>query len=291
VKGEPPKPDSVKKYKQLGAIIELTGGDKNNIVPTLLKPNEILKVLEDKYDNKETLKQKYQVVLTHVCNNPELKLDPELIHEYQIQFEDLKRKSNSEINEKKDDDKVYRWDKILKGVEKTFGKNSLENFFFRFYDEVPIRAEFSHPIKIVHQADDAPENENVLVDRGGHMIEFRLCKWKTKSSKYPNEIIYKLSPDLCNIFRRTEQPRHFLFPVKNWAKWVNETLEKSGFPKFPHGVNEPTMSNISSGLRRTIASYRNSKFNKTKPMGDELARLMLHDLATSKFVYQHTNFL
>ena len=290
VKGMPPKPDSIKKYKQLGAIIELAGGDSKNIIPTLENPEHILKVLQSKYENVETLKQKWQVVLTHVCNVP-MELNPDLIHKYQIQFENLKRNSTVEISEKKEEEKVYRWDKILENVENTFGKNSLENFFFRLYDEIPIRSEFSHPIKIVHQSNDAPEDENVLVDTGGHVIQLWLCKWKTKSSKYPDKVIYQFTPELCDIFRRTEQPRHFLLPVKNWAKWVHDTLEKAGFPKFPYGIDDPSLFNLSPGLRRTIASYRNSIFNTSKPKGDELARLMLHDLATSKLVYQHTNFL
>ena len=288
--GLPPKQDSIKKYKQITSIIKLAGGDTENIKPTLEDYDKLLEALKEKYPNKETLKQKWQVVLTHVSHVP-LDLSEETILKYKNIFNELKEESNREVSEKKKIEKVYRWDKILEGIENTFGTNSLENFFFRMFDEIPIRSEFTHEIPIVHQLDEAPEEGNFVMDGGGHMINFHLREWKTKGSKYPAEIIYKFSPELCDIFRRTQQPRSVLLPVPNWGKWIKESLDKAGFLKFPHGVEDTRLSDMASGLRRTIATFRNSVFNTTKPKGLDLSRLMLHAHNTSETVYRHDHFI
>jgi len=287
--GLPPKTDIIKKYKQFPGIIGLVG-DTENIIPTLEQPEKILEALREKYTNLETLKQKWQVLFTHVSNVP-MELDKKIIHEYEIIFNKLKNKSKEATTDRNKDEKVYRWDKILDGVEKTFGKNSMENFFFRMFDEIPIRNEFGHPIPIVHQLNEAPQESNFVLDRGGHMVEFHLREWKTKGTKYPDEIIYKFSPALCDIFRRTEQPRSFLLPVENWTSWVQETLNKSGFPKFPYGTEDSPLKDIASGLRKTIATFRNSSLNEDRVRGADLAYLMLHDHSTSVTTYRHLKMM
>lgn len=292
VKGESPKPDSVKKYKQLPSIISLAGGDNDNIVPTLEKPKALLKVLMEKYDNPNTLAQKWQVLLTHVDNVP-MGLSKELVREYQQIFQDLKQVSSEKTSEKRKEEKVYRWDKILEATDKL---DPLSHFFFRMFDEIPIRTEFSHDIPVVHQVGQEPEEGNFVLDRGGHMVEFHLRDWKTKGSKYPDEIVYKFSPSLAELFRKRipenlKVSSHLLPDITHWAKWVKESLDKAGFPNFPYGTEESPLKDIASGLRKTLATFRNSTFNKGRPRGAELAKLMLHDHATSEVVYRHSDFL
>jgi len=287
--GESPKPDIIKKYKQLTTIIELAGGNKDDIVPTLEKPDHLLKVLSEKYENKETLKQKWQVLRTHVDLVP-MGLDKDLIKKYNTIFADLKNSSSQVKTEQLKTEKVYRWDKILDAVEEKYGKNSLRNFFFRMFDEVPIRSEYSHEIPIVHQIEDAPQEGNFLLDKGGHAVEFHLREWKTKGVNYPDEIIYKFSPELAEIYRKTDHPRNILFPVK-WSEWVKETLTESGFPNFPNGTPDFPTKDLPSALRSTLTSFRNSEFNKTKPKGAELAKLMLHSHKTMVTDYRHDHFL
>ena len=287
--GEAPKIDIVKMYKQLPSIIKLVGGDEDDIIPTLEKPEVLLKALADKYPNKETLKQKWQVLRTHVDLVP-MGLSRELIHRYNTIFSELKGKSGEAKTAQLAKDKVYRWDNILEAVEKKFGKDSLENFFFRMFDEIPIRSEYSHDIQIVHQLEDAPHEGNFVLDRGGLMVEFHLREWKTKGANYPDEIIYKFSPSLAEIFRKTEHPRDSLLPVR-WAPWVKETLSKAGFPNFPYGKPDFPSKDLPSAFRRTIATFRNSSFNEDKPRGAELARLMLHSHDTSRLEYRHDDFL
>ena len=281
------RPDIIKKYKQIGTIVDLAGGDRNNIAPTLEKPDELLEALTKAYTNVETLKQKWQTASTHATYVP-MDLSPEAVRKYGIIFNNLKNKSKEAVTERRKEEKVYRWDKILEAVEKTFGKDSLENFFFKMYDEIPIRTEFSHDIPVVQKVEDAPKEGNFVLNLGGDVIELHLREWKTKSSKYPDDVVYRFSPELAKLFK----PRALLLPVKEWGKWVKESLERSGFPKFPYGTDDYAIKDIASGLRKTIATFRNSPLNTTgKPKGAELAKLMLHDLATSEGTYQHTSFM
>ena len=287
--GEPPKEDIVKKYKQLGSIIKLVGGDEDNIVPTLEKPEVLLKALSEKYPNKETLKQKWQTLRTHVDLVP-MGLSKELISKYNVIFSELKGKSGEAKTAQLAKEKVYRWDHILENIERKFGKYSLRNFFFRMFDEIPIRTEFSHDIQIVHQLEDAPDHSNFVLDQGGLMVELHLREWKTKGINYPEEIVYKFSPSLAEIFRKTDHPRDSLLPVR-WGEWVKETLTEAGFPDFPYGKPDFPVKDLASGLRRTIATFRNSSFNEDKPRGAELARLMLHSHDTSCLEYRHDDFI
>lgn len=281
------RPDIIKKYKQIGSIVELAGGDRNSIAPTLEKPDELLEALKKAYANVETLKQKWQTASTHATFVP-MGLTPETIAKYSQIFSTLKNKSKEAMTDRRKDEKVYRWDKILEAVEKTFGKDSLENFFFKMYDEIPIRTEFSHDIPVVQKMEEAPKEGNFVLDKGNGVIEFHLREWKTKGSKYPDEIMYRFSPELAKLFK----PRALLLPIKKWGEWIKESLERSGFPKFPYGTDDTPIKDIASGLRKTIATFRNSPFNTTgKPKGAELAKLMTHDLATSEGIYQHTSFL
>ena len=122
------------------------------------------------------------------------------------------------------------------------------------------------------------------------MVELHLREWKTKGANYPDEIIYKFSPSLAEIFRKTEHPRDSLLPVR-WAPWVKETLSEAGFPNFPYGKPDFPSKDLPSGFRRTIATFRNSSLNEDKPRGAELARLMLHSHDTSRLEYRHDDFL
>jgi len=288
INGELPKLHIAKKYKQLKSIIELAGGDPENIVPTLEKPEHILESLKNEYPNPETLKQKWQVVSTHVKFVP-MGLDQKLIDKYGHIFHDLTQKSKENSSDQRKGRKVYRWDKILEATDKL---DPLSRFFFRMFDEVPIRSEFGHDIPIVHQVSDQPEDGNFVMDRGGNMVEFHLREWKTKGTKYPDEIIYKFSPELVKLFRNRTDVSHILLPgIKNWGQWVADGLKKAGFPNFPHGKEQAPLKDIASGLRKTLASFRNSEFNTSKPKGSDLAKLMLHDIGTGKTTYWHSNFL
>jgi hypothetical protein len=285
--GADPKPDSIKKYKQLTAIITQAGGDPENIVPTLEKPDLILEDLKKRYENKETLKQKWQVLLTHVDNVP-MGLDKELIHTYKVMFDKLKQTSKETTNNKRKEESVYRWDHILEATDKL---DPLVHFFFRMYDEIPIRSEFSHNIPVVHQKSDEPKEGNFVLDRGGYLIELHLRDWKTKGEKYPDEIVYKFSTELCKLFRKRGVGNYLLPGITNWAEWVKENLSKAGFSNFPYGTPDFPLKDIASGLRKTLASFRNSTFNTGKPKGAELAGLMLHDLGTGQNVYWHDSFI
>ena len=291
IKGEPPKADIAKKYKQLASIIEVAGGDKDNIVPTLEKPEQLLEALKNKYDNPETLKQKWQVVSTHVNHGPAVSKDKDLIHKYNIIFNDLLQKTKEATSNRLKDEKVYRWDKVLEATDKL---DPLHHFFFRLFDEIPIRTEFGHQVPVVHQVSDEPGQSNFVLDRGGHMVEFHLREWKTKSGRYGDEIVYKFSPKLVDLFRRRfpEGVSHLLLPgVGNWGEWVQEGLTKAGFPNFPYGSHKSPVKEVASALRKTLATFRNSAFNKDRPRGAELAQLMLHDHGTSMQVYRHDDFL
>jgi len=289
INGEPPKPDIAKRYKQFGSIIKIAGGDEENVIPTLENPEKILEALKSKYANKETLRQKWQTLSTHV-NYSNLDLDSDLKHKYSIILKNLKDESDESTDAKNKSIKVYRWDYILDAIEKTFGKNSLENFFFRMFNEIPIRSEFEG-MPIIHKGDDTVDKPNFVLDSGGHNIELHLRQWKTKGDQYPDEIVYKFSPELCDIFRRTEHPRSVLIPVKHLNKWILESLEKAGFPNFPYGSKDSPLKDVPSGLRRTIATFRNSTYNTDSPRGAELAGLMLHSHDKSVTTYRHTSFI
>jgi hypothetical protein len=287
VKGELPKPDSVKKYKQLPSIIALAGGDNDNIVPTLENPKHLLKVLSEQYTNKNTLSQKWQVLLTHVDHVP-MGLSKDLVGEYQQMFQNLKQNQAENTSDVRKAEKVYRWDKILEATDKL---DPIGRFFFRMFDEIPIRTEFSHEIPVIHQVSDEPKEGNFVLDRGGHMVELHLREWKTKGPKYPDEIVYKFTPKLAELYRQRGVGNVLLPGISNWGKWVVESLDKVGFPNFPYGTPEFPLKDVASGLRKTLATFRNSTFNTKATKGAELAKLMLHDHSTSETVYRHQDFL
>ncbi len=287
INGELPKHDIAKKYKQLPGIITEANGDLDNIIPTLEKPEVILEALKKKYVNPETLKQKWQVVSTHVNHVP-MDLDKELIHKYNIIFDTLKQTSKEATSTRRNTINVYRWDKILEATDKL---DPIRAFFFRMFDEIPIRSEFSHEIPVVHQVSDEPKEGNFVLDRGGNFVEFHLREWKTKGSKYPDEIVYKFSPKLVELYRKRGVGNVLLPGVSNWGKWVLESLEEAGFHNFPYGTPDFPVKDVASGLRKTLASYRNSTFNTDRPKGAELAKLMTHDHSTSETVYRHPDFL
>lgn len=284
IKGETPGPESVKKFKQLGSVLELVEGyTPDNIIPTLEKPEAILEAIQKKYTNMNTTTQKFQVVLTHVDNVP-MGLPASLVGKYKQMFHDLKQKNTESKLEHNKEEPVYRWDKILAETDKL---DPLGRFFFRMFDEVPIRMEFAKPIPVVHQESDKPQEGNFVMDKGGHSVQLVLRDWKTKGEKYPDEVVYKFSPKLCDLYRQ-RGVGHILLPgVKDWPAWVVQELNNAGFPDFAKFEKK----DIASALRRTVATFRNSTYNTSgAPKGAELARLMLHDLATSKLVYQHTDF-
>ena len=183
---------------------------------------------------------------------------------------------------------VYKWPDIVKNIDSTFGKDSIQSLYFHVYEEVPIRGE----LKRIPINPTSHEGNYLIIDKKKAVIHLK--KYKTQAS-YGNKE-YTLTPSLTKMVKASlkKEPRDMLFPIEGpLSHWLEETLDKAGYPNFPFGpqTTQPDRAKLHIGLRHTFAAYANSDLNKGAfPSGHKLASLMLHELQQSLTAYTNKQF-
>jgi hypothetical protein len=184
---------------------------------------------------------------------------------------------------------VYKWPDIVKNIDSTFGKGSIQSLYFHVYEEVPIRGE----LKSIPINPKSEEGNYLILDKKTAVIHLK--NYKTQAS-YGNKE-YTLTPTLTKMVQASlkKEPRDVLFPIEGpLSHWLEETLDKAGYPNFPFGpeTTQADKAKLHTGLRHTFAAYANSELNKGGkfPSGHKLASLMLHELQQSLTAYTNKQF-
>jgi len=238
----------------------------------------------------------------HVTQNPALRaqITPEALAAFGDSSREAAGARALKGTKKLKEEPVYRWDQVIDKISSKFPRDSLQNMFFRVYNEAPTRNDL-HELKVVTVAPRVIERKAnyCVIPEHGDIVRIHIAASKTidGSVAYP-EISYFLTPETsaivkANFAARREADRHVLIPVNGsmWI-WAHEALVKAGIPLYPYGKKSTNPGqDTMNGSRHAIATFRNSPENSDLPKGVELAKLMQHSIGTMQQNYLHERMI
>jgi hypothetical protein len=238
--------------------------------------------------------EKFKLITCHLDNNAGLRLQvsSDAYKAYKNGANETKVASNDRRDELNMRRSVFSWPAVQAAIVRRFGSDSLENLFFKYYDEVPTRADW-YDLPIVKER--LEDNQNYVFESKGKFIT-HLGHFKTVGTTIkPRD--YVLSAALCklikeNLEERKAKDRKFLFMDRRW-EWVQAVAEEAGMVNYPYGISEHKSNEAMNGTRHTMVTYRNSRANldsrNPKPSGSALAALMLHTADKAKTTYTNSS--
>jgi hypothetical protein len=167
-----------------------------NILPCINK--DLIKAIDAKYDNPNTLNSKYKALSTLLREFPGIKkhIADDVFNAIQRRFNETKVAAEAKNTAKVDLDHES-FAAVKEKVLKTFKQNSLQDLLINLYDEFNARDDFGDVILIADEKDAVDQNQNYMIYKKPVRLILRVYKTDKKYGEIkldasPNSRIYDI---------------------------------------------------------------------------------------------------